>query len=131
MTFYQSRHRAKVFRLYDTRTAGPRSPRRPLGLADGPSQSVTQLQEGLQPGSDLAILCHDGDKGEGWKKEVAVGTVIQEAQRGNEDRSQRWGRLERAGLFEPYHARQAQGTSQRQAATGLEVPRTTRQAWRA
>ena len=60
-----------------------------------------------------------------------MGTVIQEAQRGKEDRHYRWERLERAGLFEQYHELHAQGTSQRQAAKVLEVPRTTLQAWRA
>jgi len=60
-----------------------------------------------------------------------VGTVIQSAQRGNEDRHQRWDRLEHAALWEQYRARQSQGVSQRRAATVLEVPRTTRQAWRA
>lgn len=60
-----------------------------------------------------------------------MGTVIQEAQQGNEHRYDRWDRLERAGLFEQYHALQAHGTSQRQAAKVLEVPRTTLQAWQA
>jgi hypothetical protein len=60
-----------------------------------------------------------------------VGTVIQYPQRGNEDRSQHWDRLERADLFARYSDRKAQGVSQRQAAAVLEVPRTTLQAWRA
>jgi uncharacterized protein DUF6399 len=58
-----------------------------------------------------------------------MGTVIQETQRGNEDRNQRWDRMERAELFEQYFARKAQGISQRQAAQDLEVPRSTLQAW--
>ena len=29
-------------------------------------------------------------------------TVVQETQRSNEDRNQRWDRMERAELFEPY-----------------------------
>jgi predicted XRE-type DNA-binding protein len=37
----------------------------------------------------------------------------------------------RAELLEIYHDLQADGLSQRQAATQLEVPRTTLQAWRA
>jgi len=60
-----------------------------------------------------------------------VGTVIQYTQRGNEDRTQRWDRIERAELFERYGDLKAQGLSQRQAAKVLEVPRSTLQAWRA
>jgi DNA-binding XRE family transcriptional regulator len=60
-----------------------------------------------------------------------VGTVSQYQQRGNEDRNQRWERLERAELFERYGGLKAQGLSQRQAAKVLEVPRSTLQAWRA
>ena len=60
-----------------------------------------------------------------------MGTVIQSAQRGNEDRHQRWNRLEHAALWERYGALQARGLSQRQAAQVLEVPRSTLQAWRA
>lgn len=60
-----------------------------------------------------------------------MGTVIQSAQRGNEDRHHRWDRLERAELFAQSHDLQAQGTSQRQAAKALAVPRSTLQAWRA
>ena len=60
-----------------------------------------------------------------------MGTVIQDTQRGNEDRHQRWDRIERADLFARYGDLHAQGISQRQAATVLEVPRTTLQAWRA
>ena len=52
-------------------------------------------------------------------------TVVQETQRSNEDRNQRWDRMERAELLEQYFARKAQGISQRQAAQGLEVPRST------
>ena len=64
-------------------------------------------------------------------KEVTVGTVVQYQQRSNEDRHQRWARLERAELSERYGALHAQGVSQRQAAEVLEVPRSTLQAWRA
>jgi hypothetical protein len=85
----------------------------------------------LKPESYLAILSHHEHKGQGLKKEVAVGTVIQYQQRGNEDRHQRWDRLERAGLGERYGHLQAQGLSQRQAAQVLDVPRTTLQAWQA
>jgi hypothetical protein len=59
-----------------------------------------------------------------------VGTVVQYPHRGTEERHQRWERLERAELWEPYVARPAQGSSQRQAATLLAVPRSTLQAWR-
>ena len=60
-----------------------------------------------------------------------MGTVIQEKQPGNEDRHQRWERLERADLLTQYSDLHAQGLSQRQAAQVLEVPRSTLQAWRA
>jgi hypothetical protein len=60
-----------------------------------------------------------------------VGTVIQYTHRGNEDRTQRWARIERAELFERYRDLRAQGTSQRQAAKVLEVPRSTLPAGRA
>jgi hypothetical protein len=85
----------------------------------------------LKPASDLAILSHHVDKGKGLKKEVAVGTVIQEKPQSNDDRHQRWERLERADLCTPYGTLHAQGLSQRQAAQVLEVPRSTLQAWRA
>jgi hypothetical protein len=58
-----------------------------------------------------------------------VGTVIQEQHQGNEERHQRWERLERADLATPYRDLHAQGLSQRQAAQGLEVPRSPLQAW--
>ena len=92
---------------------------------------MTRPHKGLKPGSDPAILCHHVDQGKRWTKEVAVGTVIQSAQRGNEDRHQRWDRLEHAEVWEQYGALQARGLSQRQAAQVLEVPRSTLQAWRA
>ena len=60
-----------------------------------------------------------------------MGTVIQYPQRGNEDRNQRWNRIERAERFERYGDRKVQGMSQRQAAKVLDVPRRTLQAWRA
>jgi len=60
-----------------------------------------------------------------------VGTVIQYKPRGNDDRNQRWERLECADLFAQYRDLQAQGVSQRQAATRLAVPRSTLQAWQA
>jgi len=59
-----------------------------------------------------------------------VATIIQETQRGNEDRHQRWARLERTDLFAQYGVRHTQGVSQRQAAKVLDVPRSTLQAWR-
>src|SRR6266853_3732535 len=64
-------------------------------------------------------------------KEVTVGTIVQYQQRSNEDRHQRWARLERAELSERFSELHAQGVSQRQAAEVLEVPRSTLQAWRA
>ena len=48
-----------------------------------------------------------------------MGTVVQYAQRGHENRHQRWDRIERADLLAPYGALQAQGISQRQAAQVL------------
>jgi hypothetical protein len=60
-----------------------------------------------------------------------VGTVIPYEERGNEERHRRWDRLERATLFEQYHDLHAQGTSQREAAKALAVPRSTLQAWQA
>ena len=59
-----------------------------------------------------------------------MGTVIQYPPRGNEGRHQRWDRIERAEQCERYGDLKAQGMSQRQAAKGLEVPRSTLQAWR-
>jgi transposase len=56
--------------------------------------------------------------------------VIPDKQRNNDDRHQRWARLERAELFEQYGDLQARGVSQREAAKALEVPRSTLQAWR-
>ena len=64
-------------------------------------------------------------------KEVAVGTVIQDAQRSNNDHHPRWSRSHRAQLFDQYLDLHAQGFSVRQAAKALEVPRSTLQAWRA
>lgn len=61
-------------------------------------------------------------------KEVAVGTVIHYTQRGNEERNQRWNRVERAERFAQYGDLQTQGLSQRQAAKVLNVPRSTLQA---
>src|SRR5713101_186272 len=60
-----------------------------------------------------------------------MATIIQDKQRGNEDRHQRWARIERADLFAQYGGLHDQGLSQRQAAQGLDVPRSTLQAWRA
>ena len=60
-----------------------------------------------------------------------MGTIIQDQHRGNDDRHQHWGRLERAERFERYGDLKAQGMSQRQAAKAPEVPRSTLQAWRA
>ena len=60
-----------------------------------------------------------------------MATIIQDKQRGNHDRHQRWARFERADLFERYGELHTQGVSQRQAAKVLDVPRSTLQAWRA
>ena len=60
-----------------------------------------------------------------------MGTVIQDPQRGNADRNQRWNRIERAERLERSGDRTVQGMSQRQAAKGLDVPRRTLQAGRA
>ena len=58
-------------------------------------------------------------------------TLIQEQHRGKHDRNQRWARIERADLLARYSELHTQGVSQRQAAKTLNVPRSTRQAWRA
>jgi hypothetical protein len=60
-----------------------------------------------------------------------MGTVIHIHPQSHHDRSPRWDRTRRAHLFDQYLALQAQGLSLRQAATTLEVPRSTLQAWRA
>src|SRR5882724_4339473 len=60
-----------------------------------------------------------------------MGSVIQYQQCGNDDRHQRWERIERAELCERYGGLKAQGLSQCQAAKVLEVPHSTLQAWRA
>jgi hypothetical protein len=59
-----------------------------------------------------------------------VGTVIHDTQHRHHNRQPRWDRLERADLFEQYRELRTQGISERQAATELNVPRTTLQAWR-
>jgi hypothetical protein len=59
-----------------------------------------------------------------------VATIIQDEQRGTEERHQRWPRIERTDLFAQYGDLHAQGVSQRQAAKMLNVPRSTLQAWR-
>ena len=59
-----------------------------------------------------------------------MATIIQDKQRGNEARHQRWARIERADLFAQYGGLHDQGVSQRQAAKVLDVPRSTLQAWR-
>jgi hypothetical protein len=60
-----------------------------------------------------------------------MGTVRQYNVRSNGNRHQRWDRIERTQVFANYGDLQAQGLSQRQAATRLDVPRSTLQAWRA
>jgi hypothetical protein len=56
-------------------------------------------------------------------------TVLDFPHRDKCDRHQRWNRFERATLFTQYLDLQAQGISQRQAATHLQVPRSALQAW--
>jgi hypothetical protein len=75
--------------------------------------------------NQFTTLSHHEYKGEGFKKEVAVGTVIPYTQRGNDARNSRWDRIERAELFERYGDLKAQGLSQRQAGQKLAVPRST------
>jgi hypothetical protein len=58
-----------------------------------------------------------------------LGTVIQSKPQRNADRHPRWGRSQRAELFDQYRDLQAQGFSLRQAAKALEVPRSTLHAW--
>jgi hypothetical protein len=60
-----------------------------------------------------------------------MATIIQTKHRGNNERHQRWTRLERADLWARYGELHAQKVSQRQAAKVLDVPRSTLQAWRA
>jgi hypothetical protein len=59
-----------------------------------------------------------------------VATIIQENHPGNQERNQRWTRLERYDLFELYGALHAQEISQSQEAQMLDMPRSTLQAWR-
>src|SRR5690242_10005435 len=96
-----------------------------------PRQAASQHHNGLQQKSSLATLSHAFFPSPWLEAEVAVGTVSQYQQRDHEDRAQRWDRIERAAQFERYGARKAQGMSQRQAATVLDVPRPPLQAWRA
>src|SRR5919197_1446930 len=58
-----------------------------------------------------------------------VGTSGGEVACGNDDRTQRWARLERADRLARYSELHAQGLSQRHVAQELGVPRTTLQAW--
>jgi len=60
-----------------------------------------------------------------------MGTVIQSQPRRHDDRPPRWDRTRRAELFDQYRELHAQGLSLRQAATALDMPRSTLQAWRA
>ena len=59
-----------------------------------------------------------------------MGTVIQDTPQRNPESQPRWDRFERANLFEQYRELRTQGSSERQAAKELKVPRTTLQAWR-
>ncbi len=54
-----------------------------------------------------------------------MGTVIDDKQRGNVDRHQRWDHIRRAELLEQYRDLQSHGLSQRQAAKTLHVPQET------
>ena len=62
-------------------------------------------------------------------KEVAVGTVIQDKLQRNPESQPRW-IDSNARLFAQYRELRTQGSSERQAAKELKVPRTTLQAWR-
>ena len=62
--------------------------------------------------------------------EIATATISQAKQRGTHERHQRWARLARAALWAQHDDLHIQGLSQRQAAQGLDVPRSTLQAWR-
>jgi hypothetical protein len=95
-----------------------------------PRLSASRHRKELQQKSDLAILSQAFFPCPWLEEEVAVGTGIQYPQRSKEDRYQRWDRIERAEQCERYGDRKAQGMSQRQAAKGLEVPRSMLQAWR-
>lgn len=55
--------------------------------------------------------------------------LIDVVPRGKVKRNERWDRVRRAELLEAYHVLQAQGFSQRQAATELQKPRSIIQAW--
>jgi hypothetical protein len=91
---------------------------------------MTWLIARLQSASYLAILSHRfWIRGRWLEKEVAMRTVIDFSYRGYTDRHDLWDRFERAELFQQYLDLQAQGTSQRQAARQLHVPRSTLQAW--
>ena len=59
-----------------------------------------------------------------------MGTVIQDMPQINRTSQPRWDRFERSDLFEQYRQLRTQGTSERQVAQALNVPRTTLQAWR-
>ena len=63
------------------------------------------------------------------KQEVAVGTICQFKVPSNDNRHQRWDHIECAELFTKYGDLQAQGLSQHQAATRLDVPRSMLRAW--
>lgn len=60
-----------------------------------------------------------------------MGTVSQDRQQRNADHPRRWGRTQRAELFDQYLDLEAKGFSLRQAAQALNVPRSTLGAWRA
>src|SRR5262245_9359467 len=60
-----------------------------------------------------------------------MGTGMQEKPQGHDERHPRWERFARAARLGQYGALQTQGLSQRQAAQGLDVPRSPLPAWRA
>src|SRR5215470_4159596 len=92
---------------------------------------MTRYRGDCNQGATSPSLALHFSHGRGFGREVAMATIIQATQHGNHDRNQRWTRLERADLFARYGELHSQGVSQRQAATVLDVPRSTLQAWRA
>ena len=79
----------------------------------------------------LAILSHDPKRGEGIHIEGGRcgNRHPRQATTANPESQPRWDRFERAGSFFNTELR-TQGSSERQAAKELKVPRTTLQAWR-
>src|SRR5215471_17906144 len=90
---------------------------------------MTRYRGDCNQGATSPSLALHFAHGRDFGREVAMATIIQATPQGNHDRHQRWTRLERADLFARYSELQIQGVSPRQAATVLDVPRSTLQAW--